>query len=393
MADNEVFELELTGIAHGGSAVGRHEGRAIFVPYTIPDERVRARIVQDKGRFAHAESFAILQASPHRIAPRCQHFGRCGGCQWQHMTYAAQLDFKRQIVLDQMQRIGGFETVTVHPIIPSPTPWAYRSHVSLHSAPSGRLGFVATDGRTVLPIEECHIIRPELWDIWQKLADRHLKKGARLRLQVGGDADEHLIAVLAGDEDNPQVLSSADKIHYAVKGRTFQVSAGSFFQVNLPQAETLVNLALERLALTGDEQVLDLYSGVGLFTAFLAERARRVTTIESYPLAVQDAEVNLSDFTNVDIIEGAVEAVLPELDTVYEVALLDPPRAGMAAPALTALVECAPRKLVYVSCDPATLARDAKRLAAQGYRVLDVQPVDMFPQTYHIEAVAVFVRG
>src|SRR5262249_15191822 len=155
------------------------------------------------------------------------------------------------------------------------------------------------------------------------------------------------------------------------------VSAGSFFQVNLPQAETLVNLALNRLALTGTERLLDLYSGVGLFTAFLAENAAHVTAVESFPLAVQDAQANLAAFDNVELIQGTVEGVLPALAGRFDAALLDPPRAGMDAKALDALVKIAPAKIVYVSCDPATLARDAKRLTGVNYRLVDTQPVDM----------------
>jgi 23S rRNA (uracil1939-C5)-methyltransferase len=150
---------------------------------------------------------------------------------------------------------------------------------------------------------------------------------------------------------------------------------------------------LERLALTGIERLLDLYSGVGLFTAFLAEEARHVTAVESFPLAVKDAEVNLESFDNIDLIEGAVEDVLSALGRGYDAALLDPPRAGMDARALKALVKIAPQKIVYVSCDPATLARDAKQFVGAGYRLIDVQPVDMFPQTYHIEAVATFEKS
>jgi 23S rRNA (uracil1939-C5)-methyltransferase len=191
-----------------------------------------------------------------------------------------------------------------------------------------------------------------------------------------------------------QALIGPGAVHYVVKGRTFRVSAGSFFQVNLAQAETLVDLALARLGLEGDTRALDLYSGVGLFTAFMAERAGVVTAIEAFPGAVADAAHNLAAFENVNLVEGTVEDALARLgDKGYDVALLDPPRAGMEGAALDALAACGPTRIVYVSCDPATLARDIKRLAGRGYRVVDVQPVDMFPQTYHIEAVALLERA
>lgn len=431
MQTDKTFELELTGMAHGGSAIGRHDGRAIFVPYTIPGERITARITQDKGRFANAESIALLTASPNRVTPRCPHFGpgRCGGCQWQHIDYAAQLDFKRQVVVDQIARIGGFHDVTVHPTIPSPSPWAYRSHITLHVTDDGEIGFVSTDDQHIIPIEECHIIRPELLDLFYALnleePDDETGKGtvdtkktgtenmvgianlSQIRLQVGSDSAEQLVILSTTDDEipeieialpisvsflpnegEPQALIGSGEIHYTVKQHTFRVTAGSFFQVNLPQAEVLVDQVLNRLELQGTERILDLYAGVGLFTAFLAERAAFVTSVEDNPSAVTDADANLSAFDNIDLLEGVVEDVLPELTGPFDAAVIDPPRNGLEVQALDALATLAPKKIVYVSCDPATCARDMKRLAAKGYRLLDVQPVDMFPQTASIELVS-----
>jgi len=384
MVDQNSFELELTAMVYGGNVLGRHDGRAIFVPYGIPGERITARITQDKGRFAYAEMIDVLDSAPERTAPRCPHFGVCGGCHWQHVGYPAQLIFKQQVVADQMRRIGGFQDVTVHPTIASPDPWAYRTHISLHVTADGRPGFVATDDRTVIPIDECHIIRPELLEMLESLSAEKLDAGERIRLQVGTDSDERLVA---HDDTN------TEKIHYVIKNRKFQVTGGSFFQVNLKQAETLVDLVLDRLSLKGRERLLDLYSGVGLFSAFLAEHASRVVAIESYPAAVRDAAANLADMPQTELVEGAVEQILPRLKGRFDAAVIDPPRAGMERKALDALVNRAPRKIVYVSCDPATLARDAKRFVEGGYRLVDVQPVDMFPQTYHIEAVAAFEKS
>lgn len=365
------LELQLTGMAHGGKAVGRHKGKAVFVPYGIAGERIRAQIEQDKGRFAEASIVEILESSDARTQPRCVHFGICGGCHWQHIVYNAQLEFKRQIVQDQLVRIGGFKDVPVNPTLPSPDPWYYRSHISLHTTEAGEPGFVAANSSNVIPIHECHIIRPELLEMLQNLPP--LKPRERLRLQVGS------------------LTSSDARVHHKIKDRTFQVTVGSFFQVNLSQAEVLVSLVLEKLALQGSEHVLDLYSGVGLFTAFLAERARRVTAIESSPGAVRDAKENLSAWKHVEILEGKAEVVLRHQR--FDVVVTDPPRTGMKLKVLTALSKCRTQKIVYVSCDPATFARDARHLAENGYLLVEVQPVDMFPQTYHIELVATLVRA
>ncbi|MBO9309049.1 MAG: class I SAM-dependent RNA methyltransferase [Chloroflexi bacterium] len=415
---NDLIELELTTMAHGGSAIGRHEGRAIFVPYAIPGERITARITQDKGRFAYAEGVMLLESSEARVQPHCPHFGpkRCGGCHWQHIDYAAQLSFKQQIVVDQLMRIGGIAAPPVSAVLPSPLQWQYRTHVTLHVTPDGQVGFFSADDQPqhIVPIQECHIIRPELQDLLECL-DLEALKGSNLshiRLQVGTDGEERLIALSTLDDlppsveidlplsvsflaadGRPQTLIGTGKVHYSIKGRTFQVTAGSFFQANLSLTEQLVDLVLARLALQGKENVLELYSGVGLFTAFLAERAAFVTAVEGFPTAVDDADSNLSDLSNVTLIEGLVEDVLPELDEPFDAAVLDPPRSGVEATALDALAALSPPKIVYVSCDPATLARDAKRLLAKGYALQDVQPLDMFPQTYHIEAVATFMRA
>ncbi len=404
------FELKLTGMAHGGSALGRHNGQTIFVPYGLPGEKITARITQDKGRFAFAEGIRLFEPAPERTQPRCPHFGpgRCGGCHWQHIEYAAQLVFKQQTVRDQLARLGGVTDVLVHPTIASPDPWQYRSHVTFSVTPEGKLGFIGTDDVHVIPIQECHIIRPELLELFEQL-DLELADLSRVRLQVGSESADQMIILSTSDDEPPEIeidlpvsvnfladdnapanLIGATHVTYTIKGHDFRVTAGGFFQVNLPQTETLVNLVLDRLSLRGGESVLDLYAGVGLFTAFLARSAKLVTSIESYPPAVTDADENLAAFDNIELIEGNVEDVLDALDGPFDMAVVDPPRQGLEAAALDGLIAHAPARIVYVSCDPATLARDAKHLLSHGYRLRDVQPVDMFPQTFHIEAVATF---
>jgi 23S rRNA (uracil1939-C5)-methyltransferase len=214
---------------------------------------------------------------------------------------------------------------------------------------------------------------------WGEVNDFDPGAGGRLRLQVGSDPGERIV--------------NTGVVHYTLLGHTFQVTGGGFFQVNLPGAEALVRLVQEKLALTGSERVLELYAGVGLFTAFIAPHAKHVTAVESYPPAVADAVTNLHRFNNIDLIEGTVEEALPELPGRFQAAVADPPRGGIPERALRALVRRGPRRFVYVSCDPATLARDCKFLTKNGYRLVEAQPVDMFPQTYHIETVALLTRG
>lgn len=417
----DLITLDLTGIAHGGSAIGRYEGRAIFVPYGIPGERVLVRIVQDKGRFAIGEIVEVLQPSSYRVQAPCRYFGDglCGGCQFQMIDYANQLVLKQQVVKDQLARLGGLPDAVVHSTLASPNAYGYRSHATFQVAPNGKPGFIKTDHRTVLPIDECLLLSPTLHNAFEGETDQRFTVGTRIRFQAGneGSAIHFPMGNLIDDiaepvaeeprqrfdkgksKQPPSNVKASDsdlvakgEVYYKIKERAFRCSAGSFFQVNLAQAEKLVELVLERLNLQGHEQVLDLYSGVGLFTAFLAERSQHVSAIELFEPAVQDAQINLNDYTNIDLYVGKIEAVLPRLKIKPDAVVVDPPRAGMDAPALEALIKIQPMQIVYVSCDPATLARDAKRLTTTGYHLRDVQPVDMFPQTYHIESVAHFTR-
>ena len=407
----DTFTLQLTAIAHGGAALGRHEGRVIFVPYTLPGETVRAEITDDRGRYAFARAIEILEPSPDRTPPPCPYFGPtgCGGCQWQHVDYQAQLRFKAEIVADQIRRIGGVADPPVHPTLPDSSGWAYRNHAQFHPAPGGGLGFLGAS--EVIPVDECLTLHPTLSDLYTTLdLDVDLPQLVRLSLRAGTETGDQMLIFEMADDLPPAleidlpvscVLLLSDGLHAnlignntfteIVAGRTYRISAPSFFQVNTPQAAQLVRLVTEYLDLQSGETVLDAYCGVGLFTAPLAERAGLVVGIEAAPAAVADLLENTADIDNVEIIEGPVEAVLPDLDVPLDAVVVDPPRAGVDRFALDALVARRPTRLVYVSCDPATLARDAKRLTRAGYRLVEVQPVDMFPQTYHIESVALFV--
>jgi 23S rRNA (uracil1939-C5)-methyltransferase len=407
------FELELTTMAHGGAALGRHEGRAIFVPYALPGETARVEITEDKGRYAFARPVEVLTPSPDRVESPCPYFGLagCGGCQWQHADYEAQLRFKAEIVADQLARIGKIADALVHPTIPDPEGWAYRNHAQFHPASGGGLGFRAAAGNRTVAIDACLILHPLLSDLYDNL-DLEIEGLKRLSLRAGTQTGDRMLVFEMNDDLPPSlesdlpvscVLLLSDGVHAnligsnhiteIVAGRSYRISAPSFFQVNTTQAGQLVRLVTETLDLQGGETVLDAYCGVGLFTVQLAQRADLVIGIESAPAAVDDLLENTAAFDNVEVAEGPVEAALPDLDIPIDAAVVDPPRAGLDRFALDVLVDRAPARLVYVSCDPATLARDAKRLAAGGYRLAEVQPVDMFPQTHHVESVALFTHG
>lgn len=409
---SNTFELKLDTMAHGGDAIGRHEGRAIFVPYAIPGERVRVEVVEDRGRFARAHLLDVLDPSPARVDPPCPYFGpeACGGCQWQHIDYQVQARMKGLVTLDQLRRVGKFEGPTVFEPIPDETGWAYRNHALFRVDAEGRLGFLSARSHDVYPVDDCLILHPLLGGLYHSL-DMIYPELEWMELRAGTATGDLLLLLQAREEEPPSLLVDfpvsivqirhddaiaplvgLDYITERVHGRTFRISATSFFQVNSAQAARLVDVVLEALDMQAHETVLDAYCGVGLFTAFLSEAAGVVIGIEAHPTAVADARHNLAGADNVTILEGVVEDVLPGIEGALDAAVVDPPRTGLDRTALDALVAHAPERIVYVSCDPATLARDAQRLVKQGYTLQWVQPVDLFPQTYHIENVALLTR-
>jgi 23S rRNA (uracil1939-C5)-methyltransferase len=419
-----MIQLQITALSHSGEGIGRHDGRAIFVPFALPGETVRVELVEEKKRFARARLLEILTPTANRIAPRCPHYfnlqappefgantlaSACGGCQLQHLAYPAQLAFKEQTVREQFQRLGGFADVLVRPAWPSPREFNYRNHMQFALTPAGQLGFKAAGSHHVVAVRECHQAEPVLAELFSRIAvePEQAPELDRVTLRVGADGEALVLfetdaeapemaldlpvsAALLRSDGTTMTLAGGDHVMMEVHGRPFQVSGGSFFQVNAPVAELLVDLVLNGLALTGAERVLDLYSGVGLFSAFIAPRAQQVIGVEAYDPAVADAAVNLDEFDNVEIYAASVEEVLPQLAGPFDAAVLDPPRAGCEPPALAALLAAQLARIMYVSCDAATLARDARRLVDGGLALDWVQPVDMFPQTHHVECVAHF---
>ena len=411
MAD-ETFELDLITMAHGGRAMGRHKGRVVFVPYAIPGERIEARITGRSGGVTFAEGRRLLAASADRVWPQCRHFGpgRCGQCHWQHIDYAAQLLLKQDVLADQLARIGGFDEAQVLPTIPAPATQGYSWQLVLHVDRQGQPGLVSdVPGRVVLP-EECHVAHPELLELLEAL-DLQITGLREMQLLRGQGGDLMLLLTMQDDQapalhsdlpasvnmllagGEPVNLIGAAHLLRDVAGQSFRVTAGSSFRAHDAMLPQLAALVRELLAPAPGDHVLDLYAGVGCFSAFLAADAGLVTLVERFPPAVTDADSNLAACDNIDLIEGRVEDVLPELETPADAAVIDPPREGLSTEAIEALVKTELRRLVYVSGDAATLARDAKRLCARGWQLRQVQPLDLEPLTWRINAVALLERS
>ncbi len=407
----QTLVLELTAMAHGGSALGRHEGRVIFVPYAIPGERVRVELVEEHQRWARARLLEVLQPSPYRVQPPCPYFGqdKCGGCQWQHIDYEEQLRLKVQVMADQLQRIGGLEVAVEEPI-GAEEPWSYLNYTQFYVTQDGHLGYPTTDGRDVIPVEECYIIEPLIDDLWMAL-DMYWPQLYRLSLRCGTATGE-LMAVFELDhyedfdievdfpvscvlllaDGDTAVLMGEPHFREVVAGREYRISAASAFHVNSGGAEALVEVVRGFLAPAGDETLLDLYSSVGLFGLALAGEVGHVVAVEADAGAAADFEHNARDLANAEVRQGEIREVLAGIQEPVQLLVLDPPLAGAGQAVIEQVVRLEPARIAYVSADPASLARDARHLVDGGYRLERLQPVDLYPQTFHIGSVALFVR-
>ena len=439
----ETLELAIDDLAFGGEGVGRVDGYVVFVRGGLPGDRLTVRLTEARGRFGRAAIEEVLVASPDRVAAPCPYFGQCGGCRLQHLAYPAQLAFKEKQVRDCLNRLGGVGDFELRPILPAAEPYGYRNKMEFTIAgdPPALGLHVFERYDIVLDIERCLLqsdtmntlldefrrqVRERALSVWDPRSERGLLRFVMMR--EGRNTGEAMVNVVAAAPDvetlmpvadalrrrapgtssvvlnvnakkasvavgsEEHLLSGREQITESLNGVVFQVSANSFFQTNTRQAERLFALVEAACELEGDETVLDLYSGTGAISLLLARRARAVYGIE-VAAAVADASRNAraNGIENCTFVAGEVRHVLPELirqGVSASVVVADPPRAGFHPKALSALAALAPARVVYVSCNPATLARDVGDLVRQGYRLEWVQPVDMFPQTPHIEAVA-----
>ena len=433
------IEVEITGLTARGEGLGRHNGLAVFVPGALPGETVRVLFEQKKKNYARATLLEIIQQSAERVAPACPVCDVCGGCALQHLDYATQLHWKRQWLADALRRIGGLQ-VEVLPTIGAKQMTGYRDRVQLHSVwrdGALKLGFYGRGSRELTDDVPCLLMRHLLVQLTRTLREllphraEHLtalqhvalrcdSSGGQAMLTLVGVEDKEELCQLATwlIEQEPRLVSvwaNWGKTVYGIYGDhwrklaglerlpdslddlSLQISPGAFTQIHAAQARRLYGCVAHYAALSGTETVLDAYSGVGIIALYLAAKAQALIGVEEYTPAVTDARRNakLNGITNCRFVAGRVEEALPHLLTEglqIQVAVLDPPRGGCAPAALKTLTELKPQRIIYVSCDPATLARDARLLTEFGYTVCQVQPLDMFPHTGHVEAVALLER-
>ena len=443
------YTIDILRLGSSGEGVGRYENFTVFVRGALPGETVQAKVDVVKKQYATAILQDIVTPSPQRVEPLCPVYAQCGGCQLQHMSYDGELLEKQGQVRDALERIGHLTGIDVLPTLGAATPWEYRNKMQFPAAAAkGKavVGCYAAGSHRVIDVASCAIQKAGNNDILRIVRQwmndygvpayneqthtgiiRHVmgrvgvRTGELMVCLVTTQADVPHIAELIGmlREGLPnltsvvqnintrrtnvilgpetKVLYGTPTIHDSIGPLTFNISAQSFFQVNSEQAQRLYETALEFAGLQGDETVADVYCGTGTITLFLAQKAKKVYGIEIVAPAIRDAVKNAADngVTNAEFILGDAVEKLPELiesGVRPDVIVLDPPRAGCGEPVLAAIAQSQPKRVVYVSCNPATLARDLAYLNDHGYQPIKVQPVDMFPRTHHVETVCLLSK-
>jgi len=446
---NQTIVLDISALGSDGQGIGRYEGFVIFVPFSLPGERIEALVIKVASGYAIGKLLKVMQPSPSRVAPCCNVFQRCGGCQLQHMDYAVQLEFKRDTVVESLRNIGGIKSPDVNPVLGMEHPWRYRNKGIFpvgESADGLAMGMYAPRSHAIVDVADCplqpavvsvamEVVRGWALEYKVPVYDELTGKGilrnvmvrtfeqtgetmvvlvtngttlpeakeliSRLSTRVSG-----LVGIVqnCNNENTNVVLGSRDiilwgssTIHAQLGALNYDVGIKSFFQVNTQQMERLYAAASESAGLTGHELVIDAYCGVGTIGQFISPKAGKVIGIESVPASVEEARRSAihNGITNIEYICGRAEDVFSDLvkkGMKPDVILMDPPRKGCDTRFLDAAVRTGAQKLVYVSCNPATMARDIKYLAGKGYEVKTVQPVDMFPQTADVECVVLMSR-
>lgn len=449
LSKSKTYKVEITGLTHEGQGVGKIDGFVVFVDSALIGEIVDVQITKQTKSYSVGHITKLIKPSHKRVEPFCPVFDQCGGCSIQHMSYEAQLEFKTDTVRQSLKRIGGLENVSVHDTIGMDGPFHYRNKVQYPVGTSGKdikIGFYEKSSHNIIDSNECDIqpqesneIRDIVRDFFKAKAisiyDEKTGKGflRHVMVRMGFKSNEIMVVLVVNGKKMPKadelvkllcdkyeniksiiinvntkntniILGEKNTCIYGqeyisdyIGKYKFNISPMSFFQVNPIQTEVLYGKALEYAGLTGNETVFDLYCGIGTISLFLSEKAKKVIGVEVVPDAIADAIKNatLNQVENVEFIVGEAEVVIPKLyaeGIKADVVVVDPPRKGCEEVLLNTLVDMQPQRIVYVSCNPSTLARDLKYLCEHGFEVREVQPVDMFSWTGHVETVCLMLR-
>ena len=446
---NKTYEMNIDALGSNGEGIGRIDGYTVFVEGALPGEKISVLIVKVKKNYGYGKLMEILEVSPERREPMCPVAKQCGGCQLQHLSYEAELVYKTKEVKDVMERIGGIKDVEVKPALGMEDPWRYRNKAQF---PVGRgkdgcaIGFYTKRSHRIVDTDKCFlqnecndeiigIVREFLNEFNIPLYDEEKHTGLvrHILTRIGRNSGEIMVCIVINGKKLPNsdilverlkavegVVSIAlnvnkektnvilgqkiitlwgkDTITDSIDGIEFEISPLSFYQVNPVQTEVLYGKAVELAGLKGDETVLDLYCGIGTISLFFARKAKKVFGVEIVPEAIADAKKNAArnGITNVEFAVGAAEEVIPRLyeeeGITADIVVVDPPRKGCDEKLLETILQISPEKIVYVSCNPATWARDLVVLKAGGYALKEVQPVDQFSHSVHVEVVSLLQK-
>ncbi|MFC2949518.1 23S rRNA (uracil(1939)-C(5))-methyltransferase RlmD [Virgibacillus sediminis] len=447
---NEKLTLTFEDLTHEGNGVAKVDGYPLFVPYGLPGEEAEVKVVKANKNFGFGKLIEVKQSSDQRVEPPCNVFYKCGGCQLQHMSYDLQLEMKQNQVKNVMKKIAHLDHVPVHPTIGMEDPWRYRNKVQIPVGENdGELitGFYRMRSHEIIKDMETCVIQDELNDrsvhavrrIANRLGieayDEKKDKGVlrHIMVRTGRETNETMIVLITRTEELPyekeliremtetfphvksivhninkqrtnvilgrktKIIWGEEYIHDTIGDIKFAISPKSFYQINPQQTDMLYQKALDYAQVNNEDTVIDAYCGIGTISLFLAQRAKKVYGIEVVPQAIEDAKKNaqLNGITNVEFHVGQAETVMPEWKRQGlnpDVIVVDPPRKGCEVDFLQAMIDMEPNRIVYVSCNPSTLARDLRILEDGGYETKEVQPVDMFPQTNHVECVALLEK-
>ncbi|PWA10357.1 23S rRNA (uracil(1939)-C(5))-methyltransferase RlmD [Pueribacillus theae] len=446
---NDIIEVEFQDMTHDGSGVAKVNGYTLFVPYGLPGEKAKVKVLKTKKAYGYGKLLQLTSESEFRTEPSCPIYNQCGGCQLQHLTYEGQLNYKQKQVQDALARIGGLEHVHVHPVIGMEPPWRYRNkaQVPVGEEEAGLIaGFYQKSSHRIINMEACliqeesndqvvNIVKRIANDLGISAYDEQEHRGVLRHIiaKYGKQTKEIMVVLITKTKDLPhkkQLIERITKeipnvksiVHNVNPKRTnvifgdetstiwgepyiydyigdikFAISARSFYQVNPVQTKVLYDKALEYAALTGKETVIDAYCGIGTISLFLAKQAHKVYGVEIVGEAIADAKRNarLNHIENAEFAVGQAEKVIPwwhKQGIQAAVIVVDPPRKGCDEVLLKTIIAMNPERIVYVSCNPATLARDLRILEDGGFETKEVQPVDMFPHTTHVECVALMSR-
>ena len=384
----DIIETSIEAVAFGGSGVGRVGGMVIFVPFTAAGDIIKAKIVEVKRNYCVGEIREIITPSPDRVSPVCPHFSICGGCQYQHMSYESQLKTKEMQVAESFERIGEIASPPVRAVIPSPQAFNYRGKAEFHCIPGVdgqlNLGFMDTGGGRLVDIQRCDIVDDSINMEYGRLRET-LTSG-----KISSRRGRYILWSETAYPPEKYITRNAG-------GKELRVANSGFFQGNIYLVDRLIERVIDMCNLKESDAVLDCYCGCGLFSLFIAPRVRKVTGMEIDGSAVECATYNAGKYSiiNTDFHKGNVKDILGSFireGARADIVLVDPPRTGCSRKTLSGLAGLKPERIIYISCNPATQARDIRRLIDMGFRLEELQPIDMFPQTKHIEVIASLVR-